>query len=74
VRVLDRERQRPKYHLVYVTTHPLGVIEFMTISENVDLVQKQVRAELRASTRGASPTSWKTRTGSPAICKHRWGA
>ncbi len=51
VRVLDREKQRPKYHLVYVTTHPLGVIEFMTISETVDLVQKQVRAELRDAKR-----------------------
>jgi len=51
VRVLDREKQRPKYHLVYVTTHPLGIIEFMTISETVDLVQKQVRAELRDAKR-----------------------
>jgi three-Cys-motif partner protein len=46
VRVLDRDKKRPKYHLVYVTTHPLGIIEFMTISEGVDLVQKQVQAEL----------------------------
>jgi three-Cys-motif partner protein len=51
VRVLDREKHRPKYHLVYVTTHPLGIIEFMTISETVDLVQKQVRAELRDAKR-----------------------
>ena len=47
VRVLDRAHERPKYHLVYVTSHPRGVIEFMTISENVDLVQKQVRAEVK---------------------------
>lgn len=51
VRVLDREKQRPKYHLVYVTTHPRGVIEFMAISETVDMVQKQVRAELRDAKR-----------------------
>ncbi len=51
VRVLDREKQRPKYHLVYITSHPLGIIEFMTISETVDFVQKQVRAELRAAKR-----------------------
>ena len=50
-RIFDRDKQRPKYHLVYVTTHPLGVIEFMTISEGVDLVQKQVRAELRGAKR-----------------------
>jgi three-Cys-motif partner protein len=51
VRVFDRDKHRPKYHLVYVTTHPLGVIEFMAISEGVDLVQKQVRAELRDAKR-----------------------
>jgi three-Cys-motif partner protein len=51
VRVFDRDKQRPKYHLVYVTTHPLGIVEFMTISEGVDLVQKQVRAELRDAKR-----------------------
>lgn len=51
VRVFDRSKQRPKYHLVYVTTHPLGVIKFMEISEDVDLVQKQVRAELRDAKR-----------------------
>ena len=51
VRVFDRDKQRPKYHLVYVTTHPLGIIEFMTLSEGVDLVQKQVRAELRDAKR-----------------------
>jgi hypothetical protein len=43
VRVLDRTRDRPKYHLVYLTNHPRGIIEFMEISERVDLVQKQVR-------------------------------
>jgi len=42
--VLDPTRERPKYHLVYVTSHPRGIVEFMEISEDVDLVQKQVRA------------------------------
>jgi three-Cys-motif partner protein len=44
VRVLDPNKERPKYHLVYVTSHPRGVVEFMEISEDVDLIQKQVRA------------------------------
>ncbi len=44
VRVLDREKERPKYHLVYLTSHPRGIIEFMEISEELDLVQKRVRA------------------------------
>lgn len=51
VRVLDRNKERPKYHLVYVTSHPKGIIEFMKISEDVDLVQKQVRAEKKGAER-----------------------
>ena len=51
VRVLDRTRARPKYHLVYVTSHPRGLIEFMTISKGVDLVQKQVRQDVKSAER-----------------------
>lgn len=47
VRVLDRKKERPKYHLVYVTSHPRGIIEFMQISEELELVQKRVRATTR---------------------------
>lgn len=47
VRVLDREKERPKYHLVYLTSHPRGAIEFMEISEDLDLVQKHVRASTK---------------------------
>jgi len=49
VRVLDPGKERPKYHLVYVTTHPRGVVEFMEISESVDLIQKHVRAAKKDS-------------------------
>ncbi len=51
VRVLDPKRERPKYHLVYITSHPFGVIKFMTISDGVDLVQKQVRAAVQDAER-----------------------
>lgn len=44
VSVQDRIRNRTKYHLVYLTSHPIGIIRFMEISEKLDLVQKQVRA------------------------------
>lgn len=44
VRVLDRTKERPKYHLVYLTSHPRGIIEFMKISEELDPIQKRVRA------------------------------
>jgi three-Cys-motif partner protein len=43
VRVMDRDRERAKYHLVYLTTHPVGIIEFMQISQDVELIQKRVR-------------------------------
>jgi three-Cys-motif partner protein len=44
VRVLDPLKNRPKYHLVYLSTHPRGLIEFMEASDALDIVQKQVRA------------------------------
>ena len=44
VTVLDPLHERTKYHLVYLTCHPTGIVEFMSISERVDVVQKQVRA------------------------------
>jgi three-Cys-motif partner protein len=43
VSVLDPVRQRTKYHLIYLTSHPTGIVEFMDISEKVDLVQTRVR-------------------------------
>lgn len=51
VRVMDRTRERTKYHLVYLTSHPVGVIEFMDISQDVHLVQQQVRAQTRTDLR-----------------------
>ena len=51
VRVLDRKKERPKYHLVYLTSHPRGSIAFMEISEELDLVQKQVRASTKEHAR-----------------------
>ncbi len=51
VRVMDPEKNRPKYHLVYLTSHPRGIIEFMEISEGVDLIQKQVRASKKEQAR-----------------------
>lgn len=44
VTVLDPVQQRTKYHLVYLTSHPKGIIEFMDMSEKADLVQARVRA------------------------------
>lgn len=51
VRVLDRKKERPKYHLVYLTSHPRGIVEFMKISETLDQIQKRVRAATKRSDR-----------------------
>ena len=51
VRVMDPTKARPKYHLVYLTSHPTGVVEFMEASEHVDLIQKKVRAQKQVSVR-----------------------
>ena len=44
VSVLHPSHERTKYHLVYLTSHHTGVVEFMEISEKVDIVQARVRA------------------------------
>ena len=51
VRVLDRKKERPKYHLVYLTSHPRGIVEFMEISETLDQIQKRVRAATKQTDR-----------------------
>lgn len=51
VRVMDRDRDRAKYHLVYLTTHPVGIIEFMRISQDVELIQKRVRIAKKVEAR-----------------------
>lgn len=53
VRVMDPSKERPKYHLIYLTAHPKGLIEFMEISQGVDLIQKQIRATKRLDKREA---------------------
>jgi three-Cys-motif partner protein len=51
VRVLDREKDRPKYHLVYLTGHHHGITVFMEISENLAPVQKLVRTSTKQESR-----------------------
>lgn len=51
VSVLDPLHRRTKYHLIYLTSHPTGIVEFMDISEKVDLVQARVRAAKRLDAR-----------------------
>ena len=51
VRIMHRTKERTWYHLVYLTSHPQGIIQFMKISEGVNLVQKQVRAGKKGAER-----------------------
>jgi len=44
VKVQKPTRDRTLYHLVYLTRHPKGIVEFMEASEKLELVQKKVRA------------------------------
>ncbi|KAB8063215.1 MULTISPECIES: three-Cys-motif partner protein TcmP [Janthinobacterium] len=43
VSILDPTADRTKYHLLYLTRHPKGIIEFMTQSERLAGVQDAVR-------------------------------
>jgi len=51
VSILDPLKERTKYHLVYLTRHPLGIIKFMEASEKMDMVQERVRAKTKQQRR-----------------------
>jgi len=51
VNILDPVIERTKYHLVYLTRHPLGIVKFMDASEKMDIVQKRVRAHTKQQRR-----------------------
>ena len=47
VTILDPFKERTKYHLIYLTRHPLGIIKFMEASEKMEIVQKRIRAQTK---------------------------
>lgn len=47
IKILDPQANRTKYHLVYLTTHPKGIIKFMETIEGADILQDKVRARIR---------------------------
>jgi hypothetical protein len=50
--IKDKEKDKTKYHMVYVTRHPKGIIEFAGQSEKADFIQRVVRIETaRANSR-----------------------
>jgi three-Cys-motif partner protein len=54
VAILDPIIDRTKYHLIYLTRHPLGIIEFMTVSEALDSIQAKVRSAAKLNKKTAS--------------------
>lgn len=53
VTVMHPEKERTKYHLVYLSCHPKGIVEFMKISQAVDIVQARVRLANQLEERAA---------------------
>ncbi len=51
VSILDPVKDRTKYHLVYLTHHPLGIVKFMDASERMGIEQKQVRTKTKQERR-----------------------
>lgn len=50
--VLDKDKDRTKYHMVYITSHPKGIIEFSNLSEDVGIFQRKVHFETRQARTG----------------------
>lgn len=50
--VMDRDKDRTKYHLVYVTRHPKGIKVFAELSEKVEFTQKVVRIQAKRDASG----------------------
>jgi three-Cys-motif partner protein len=73
--VLDRSKDRVKYHLVYLTSHPKGVIEFSSVSDKQSKEQRLLHAktkrkrneEYTGQTSFLEPSADETKDHSPLI-------
>jgi len=52
--VLDKDKDRTKYHLVYLTRHSKGIVEFAKLSEYVEIIQHKVRFETKQARMGTT--------------------
>lgn len=50
--VLDKDKNRTKYHMVYLTHHPKGIVEFGRMTAKAEILQKKVRIQSRAARGG----------------------
>jgi three-Cys-motif partner protein len=73
--VLDRSKDRVKYHLVYLTGHPKGVIEFSSVSEKQSKKQRLLHATTKQKRKEENtgqisflePSAEETKDHSPLI-------
>jgi hypothetical protein len=49
--VLNKDKDRTHYHMVYLTRHPKGIVEFAAASEKVDLFQRVLRIQTKRDAR-----------------------
>ena len=50
--ILDKDKEKTKYHLVYLTCHSKGVVEFARLSEGVAIIQRKVRFDAKQAKTG----------------------
>lgn len=43
--ILNKDKNKTIYHMVYLTHHPKGIIEFSRISDKVDILQRRIKQE-----------------------------
>ncbi|MDW7644818.1 MAG: three-Cys-motif partner protein TcmP [Desulfuromonadales bacterium] len=47
VSVVDTEKSKTKYEMVYLTRHALGILKFLEVSEPLEIIQKQVKQKAK---------------------------
>ena len=52
--ILDKDKNRTKYHMVYLTRHPKGIVEFAKLSEKTEILQRRVRMQREEDRSGQS--------------------
>jgi three-Cys-motif partner protein len=73
VKVQKPTRDRTLYHLVYLTRHPKGIVEFMEASEKLELVQKKVRALAKQDERVEKSRQFELFSGDAHVTDERSG-
>lgn len=69
--VLNKEKDRVHYHLVYLTRHHKGIVKFAESSEDIEFLQRVIRIQRKRNVTGQiglfSPEDEAANHGSPSI-------